>query len=168
MPDQTQIDLCHLQLAIVNGFYMSKDPRTKVGAAILSSDGRQVSLGYNGLPVGYPDTPENWTAPLKYEIVVHAEMNAILNAPFDTAGATLYCALKPCHRCLMHAINARIKRVVWYASEHRPLRVTNESITDIALTLFDESHVYWDEPNIEAIMQYFDTAEREVGPLPER
>ena len=33
----------------------SKDPNTQVGACIVSSDNRILSLGYNGMPIGCSD-----------------------------------------------------------------------------------------------------------------
>ena len=91
---------------------LSKDPSTKVGALVVKDD-LQLSVGYNGMPRGMPESPELWERPMKYEVVVHAELNAILNAPFDTRGSTVYCTHQPCHRCLVHLINAGVARIVY-------------------------------------------------------
>ena len=63
----------------------SKDPSTQVGACIVDKDNRIVSMGYNGFPKGCSDNEYPWDKvgnPLdtKYMYVVHAELNAILNA----------------------------------------------------------------------------------------
>src|SRR5574344_545850 len=62
----------------------SKDPSTQVGACIVGSDNRILSIGYNGAPNGFNDSSFPWERegnPLdtKYLYVVHAERNAILN-----------------------------------------------------------------------------------------
>ena len=62
----------------------SKDPSTQVGACIVGSDNRILSIGYNGTPNGIDDDVFPWDRegnPLetKYLYVCHAEMNAILN-----------------------------------------------------------------------------------------
>lgn len=96
----------------------SKDPSTKCGAVIVQPDNRIVSVGYNGFAEGVEDTDERWTRPEKYEWVIHAEMNAILNVRSrDMADCTLYITTQPCHRCLQHIINTGIKKVVWLAPD---------------------------------------------------
>ena len=62
----------------------SKDPNSQVGACIVSSENKILSLGYNGMPIGCSDDEMPWEregAPLdtKYMYVCHAELNAILN-----------------------------------------------------------------------------------------
>lgn len=113
MPSIETTDYAWLHAALVFGHSMSKDPNRKVGACIVAPNKRAVSFGYNGLVAGVEESKENWSRPRKYGLVRHAELNAILNAPFDTAGSTLYSVLKPCHDCLGDAINAGINRVVW-------------------------------------------------------
>ena len=63
----------------------SKDPNSQVGACIVSSENKILSLGYNGMPIGCSDDEMPWEregAPLdtKYMYVCHAELNAILNS----------------------------------------------------------------------------------------
>jgi len=90
---------------------LSKDPSTKVGAIIVTPDNRQCSIGYNGFPKGVDESSERWQRPIKYEYVVHAEENAIINAPFDTQGCDLYCTLQPCHKCMGKLVNAGIRDI---------------------------------------------------------
>src|ERR1700733_15498817 len=60
---------------------MSKDPSTKVGAVIVGPDREIRSTGFNGLPRGIDDTDERLSdRDTKLKLVVHAEMNAVLNA----------------------------------------------------------------------------------------
>jgi dCMP deaminase len=119
--NQAKWDVHYLSLAIVTAA-LSKDPRTKVGAVVVSADGRSLSTGYNGFPIGVAESDAHWEAPAKYDRVIHAEVNAVLNAPFDTAGSTCYCTLSPCHECLGVLINARVARVVWHGQAHPMLR----------------------------------------------
>ena len=61
----------------------SKDPNTQVGACIVSQDNIIISTGYNGMPKGCSDDEFPWDREgeqTKYPYVVHAELNAILNA----------------------------------------------------------------------------------------
>lgn len=135
MNKKEEMDCHYLRLAWVTAMNLSKDPSTKVGAVIVTEDTRMVSIGYNGFPRKLEETPERWEKPLKYEYVIHAEMNAIMNCPFDTKGCTLYCTHQPCHRCLVHMVNAGIKRVV-YNLEYRNL--THRDIWDETAKLFEE------------------------------
>ena len=59
----------------------SKDPSTKIGAVIADNQGRVVALGYNGFARNIEDADEKLNLrELKYEMVVHAEVNAVLIA----------------------------------------------------------------------------------------
>ena len=135
MPSQRAYDLMFLELASVPANNLSKDPKTKVGALVVTPDNRQISFGYNGFSRGMAETEERWQRPAKYEYVIHAELNAIMNCPFDTVGATLYCTHQPCHRCIQHLINAGIKRLV-YLYPYKQLQ--HKDIWEEASTFFDE------------------------------
>lgn len=94
----------------------SKDPSTKVGAIIVGDKGQIISQGYNGFPRGVNDSEERYhNRELKYKLVVHAEMNAILNALYNgssVVGATLYVhALPVCQECAKAIIQAGISTV---------------------------------------------------------
>jgi dCMP deaminase len=93
----------------------SKDPSTKVGAVITRPDRSIVAVGFNGFPRGVADTPERLNdRNIKYSLVVHGEMNAILSARESLSGYTLYTVpFMPCDRCFVHVIQAGIKRVVY-------------------------------------------------------
>lgn len=113
MPSQNKWDEHWINIA-KDFAKLSKDPSTKVGAVIVTPDNRQFSGGYNGFARGIDDIdPSKWERPIKYERVVHAEMNAIIQCPFDTIGCSVYTTITPCHRCLIHLVNAGIKKVVY-------------------------------------------------------
>ena len=117
--DKHFIDIC------IECSRMSKDPSTKVGSVIVSPDREIISTGFNGLPRGVMDTEERlFNRELKYKLIVHAEMNAILAAAklgHPLKGTTLYVAATgvagvwggpPCLRCAVEIIQAGISKIV--------------------------------------------------------
>ena len=92
----------------------SKDPSTKVGSVIVDKNRRVVSTGFNGLPSGVEDTLERLhNRELKYQMIVHAERNAILDARQNLAGYSLYVwPMMPCSVCATMIIQVGVKEVV--------------------------------------------------------
>jgi len=100
----------------------SKDPSTKVGAVIVDSKRRVIAMGYNGFPRGVDDSPERYAdREVKYAHVVHAELNAILNALGPVEGCTLYTTLEPCTGCAKAIIQSGISRVVLPDRTEQPI-----------------------------------------------
>lgn len=93
----------------------SKDPSTKVGAVIVDPSLRQViGMGYNGFPRGVADLIERYDdRAIKYEMVVHAEVNAIIEAlkRGSIKGSTLYSTFMPCPQCAALIIQSGIALV---------------------------------------------------------
>ena len=54
----------------------SKDPSTQVGAVIVDSNNRVVSVGYNGFPQGISDDYRLDNRETKYKMILPAECNA--------------------------------------------------------------------------------------------
>ena len=100
----------------------SKDPSTQVGACIVSPDNIIISTGYNGMPKGCSDDEFPWGregAETKYPFVVHAELNAILNASGrDLRGSRVYVALFPCNECAKAIIQSGVKEVVYLSDKY--------------------------------------------------
>ena len=100
----------------------SKDPSTQVGACIVSADNIIISTGYNGMPKGCSDDEFPWGregAETKYPFVVHAELNAILNANCrDLRGSRLYVALFPCNECAKAIIQSGVKEVLYLSDKY--------------------------------------------------
>ena len=101
----------------------SKDDSTQVGACIVNSDNKILSLGYNGMPIGCKDTDMPWKrqgAPLdtKYMFVCHAEFNAILNSGKDLKGAIIYTTLFPCNECAKAIIQSGISEIVYLSDKY--------------------------------------------------
>ena len=100
----------------------SKDPSTQVGACIVSADNIIISTGYNGMPKGCSDDEFPWDregVETKYPFVVHAELNAILNANGrDLRGSRIYVALFPCNECAKAIIQSGIREVLYLSDKY--------------------------------------------------
>ncbi|MEE1071568.1 MAG: dCMP deaminase family protein [Cellulosilyticum sp.] len=109
----------------------SKDPNTQVGACIVSGDAPNgfnhntiLSVGYNGLPIGCSDDQFPWGRDgdfldTKYPFVVHAELNAILNARGKSlVGSKIYVALFPCNECCKAIIQSGIREVIYLSNKY--------------------------------------------------
>jgi dCMP deaminase len=109
----------------------SKDPSTQVGACIVDEHNVILSTGYNGFPIGCSDDEFPWDRTgedTKYEYVVHAELNAILNSGGKSLrGATLYVVLFPCNECAKAIIQAGIKEVVYLNDKYAHEKATQAS-----------------------------------------
>jgi len=103
----------------------SKDPSTKVGC-ILVKDKKVISTGYNGFPKGISDSFDRlMDREQKYEITVHAEINAVTTAALhgvSTEGASAYITWNPCSRCAAVLINAGIDSVYVSTANDIPTR----------------------------------------------
>ena len=103
----------------------SKDPSTKVGC-ILVKNKRVISTGYNGFPKNISDSFDRlMDREQKYEMTVHAEINAITTAALhgvSTEGATAYITFNPCSRCSAVLINAGIDSVYVSTANDIPTR----------------------------------------------
>ena len=106
----------------------SKDPSSQVGACIVGSNNRILSLGYNGAPNVWDDADFPWDREAddynhtKYPYVIHGEMNALLNYKGDNkdlVGSTVYVTLFPCSNCAKCLAQAGIKRVVYLSDKYK-------------------------------------------------
>lgn len=118
----------------------SKDPGTQVGACIVSSDNKILSMGYNGFPKGCSDDEFPWNRegePLesKYYYSTHSELNAILNYRGGSLeGAKLYVSLFPCNECAKAIIQAGIKTIVYDSDKYKdtPSVIASKRMLDAA------------------------------------
>ena len=112
----------------------SKDSSTKVGAIIVAPDRSVVSLGFNGFPRQMEDRPE-WYADRseKYSRIIHAEINALIQAHRSVVGCTLYTwPMLCCDRCIVQMIQAGIVKFVCpTATSHILERWANAMIQSI-------------------------------------
>ena len=109
----------------------SKDPSTQVGCCIVDAEKRILSTGYNGFPTGCSDDEFPWDRTgeeTKYPFVVHAELNAILNAHGkNLVGARLYVALFPCNECAKAIIQSGIREVIYLSDKYADTPSTQAS-----------------------------------------
>lgn len=100
----------------------SKDPNTQVGACIVDENNVIISTGYNGFPKGCSDDEFPWNREgeiTKYPYVVHAELNAILNATGKSLrGAKIYVDLFPCNECAKAIIQSGIVEVIYLCDKY--------------------------------------------------
>jgi dCMP deaminase len=98
----------------------SYDPSTKVGA-VIAQNKFVVGIGFNGFPQGINDDIERYNdRELKYKMIVHAEVNALIMAGKEKCkGSTLYVyptfSIPPvCQDCCKTLIQYGIKEIVGY------------------------------------------------------
>jgi dCMP deaminase len=130
----------------------SKDPSTKVGAVLVNDLKQVVGMGYNGFARGVEDTDERLNKrEIKYQLVVHAEVNAVIQAGKEARGSVLYVypafAIPPiCNECCKVAIQAGVQGIVGYTPDEDDTRAKRwkESI-DIARAMWVEAGLWMEE-----------------------
>ncbi|MBP9758269.1 cytidine deaminase [Candidatus Dojkabacteria bacterium] len=105
----------------------SHDENTHYGCVVVDQNNRIVATGYNGFPSGIDDSslPSNREDKIdidiegfkevvtKYDVMIHAEINAISTAARSLAGCKLYITAFPCLNCSKTIIASGIKTVVY-------------------------------------------------------
>jgi len=145
-----------LQLAVDHA-RMSKDPSTRVGAIIVGPDREIRSTGFNGFPRGIADTHERLhDRDTKLKLVVHGEMNAILNAArvgtplkgcclvlaaTDNSGAVW--GGPPCTRCTVEIIQAGITEILSWPQKAVPSKWHDDLA--LARTILEEAGIKYRE-----------------------
>jgi len=99
---------------------LSKDPSTKIGCVLVSPDGRKIFPAYNGFPSSISDNEDWWKNRdpevgdfCKYDLSVHAEVNALDNANCDVSGWSLYITSRPCLPCALQIASRKIANVYY-------------------------------------------------------
>lgn len=134
-----------LQLALDHAA-MSKDPSRGFGSVLVGINREPVSDGFNGFPRGIYDHQHRLhDRPLKHKLVIHSEVNAILNAArrgTSTRNTTLYLVglhktrleaygSLPCIRCTMPLIQAGICEIVTlHNDDPEPPALTGSELQD--------------------------------------
>lgn len=111
----------------------SKDPNTQVGAVVVNDDRHIIGTGYNGFPPKLDDTPERWKKPLKYDLVIHAEMNAIAHATASVRGAKIYVTLHPCVECAKLICSAGISTVFYLDEKNNESEKKAKELFELSL-----------------------------------
>lgn len=122
----------------------SKDPSTKVGAVIVDDQNIIVSVGFNGFPKGIKDNDRLNHRDSKYQIIVHAENNALMFAKRPLDNCTIYTyPFMPCPRCAGMIIQSGIKKVVSYKNTVDRMRWELDFL--ISRELFNEANIQLEE-----------------------
>ncbi len=120
----------------------SKDPSRGVGSVIVSPDRQIVATGFNGLPRGVEDLPERLERPAKYDLIVHAEMNAIIQCArngVSPIGCAIYSSFFPCVSCAIAIVQSGITSVVSLRPETGDEHWMKS--IDKSRAVFEEAHV---------------------------
>lgn len=135
----------------------SKDPSTQVGAVIANYK-RMISTGYNGFPSLVRDETELYAdREKKLQLIVHAEVNAILNYERSVKGCTLYVyPFMPCSNCAKLIIQAGIRRVVYTYGTPADERWADE---------FAKSHELFDLVNFNMASKFIDAQGYHISEL---
>lgn len=130
-----------MAVAVLSSF-RSKDKLTQNWACIADKNNKVMGIWYNWLPVWCDDTDEQfWTDDdsnpefSRHSYVVHAEKNAIFNAPHnDLQWATIYVTQFPCPVCTQAIIQVWIKKVVYlrFKPHHAPQMNAAKKMMDAA------------------------------------
>lgn len=136
---------------------LSKDPSTRVGSVIVGPDREILSAGFNGFPRGIADTQERLNnREKKLQLVVHAEMNALLAAArtgMRLKGCILFLAATdasgmvwggpPCTRCTVEIIQVGISEIVSYPIKSAPSKWHHD--LTVARDLIEEAGILYRE-----------------------
>jgi dCMP deaminase len=126
--------------------FRSHDPQTKHGC-VLVRDKTVLSTGYNGFISEVDDTQLPNLRPYKYDFMVHAEHNAILNCVrngVSTLGAKAYITGAPCNSCLQYMWQAGINEI-FYSDFSNTKMIDNEEYVRIQaalLILMNEKYTF--------------------------
>jgi dCMP deaminase len=105
---------------------------------LVDAQKRVVSVGYHSFPAPVVDDARLQSRELTYEIIVHAEVNALMFAQRPLVGCTLYTSpFMSCSRCAALLIQAGITRHV--ARRHDAPRWAQSF--ELARQLFREAYV---------------------------
>lgn len=108
----------------------SIDPNTKCGCVLVSHDNRILSTGYNGPIKGSDDATIPMERPMKYKMMIHSELNALLayNGSYaDIQNSKCYVTIRPCHDCLRSLLQKGITEI-YYSDLPNAVCVDEQSI----------------------------------------
>lgn len=105
----------------------SLDPKTQVGCVLVSlKDRRIISTGYNSLQSGMDHNIIDWNDREQvYNLIIHAETNAVLYAKSKYEDSILYTTLSPCQSCIKLLSATGIKKII-YKIEYKDYETTKK------------------------------------------
>lgn len=126
MTEKTKEELVRISrdsaLMVTAGVFSLRSTCNKGNGAVLAREGRIISVGYNGAPVGQRHCLESGCIldeKKHCQRAIHAEVNVIAMAAkygISTEGAELFCTMAPCPNCSKLLVNSGIVRVVYSKS----------------------------------------------------
>lgn len=122
----------------------SKDPSTKVGAVVVDKFGNEISRGYNGFVNDGKEDFMTYERPMKYNLIIHAEMSAILSAKQDLTGCSIYTSYAPCSNCLKHILQSGITKIVYkhlLVNSQKSVDVNSDEVKAILRLLLAKPYV---------------------------
>jgi dCMP deaminase len=149
--ERTPWDIMFLRQAIEMAS-RSHDSETQCGC-IITKDNTILSGGYNGFVRDIDDSVLPNKRPLKYDFMIHAELNAVLNCARQgksTLGSTAYITTQPCFGCFQMLWQAGIKRIVytdWSISANYSTDAVYQQIRALML-LINHDEDYGCPPNL--------------------
>lgn len=97
--------------ALLQAQQAAKSGEVPVGAVLIDSDNRLIAASHNQ-PIGSHD-------PSAHAEIMVLRQAGIINRNYRLVGTTLYVTLEPCVMCVGAMIHARVKRLVYGATEHK-------------------------------------------------
>ena len=101
---------------------LSPDEETKVGAIMLTMEGRVIASSYNGFLRHANDDILPKVRPGKYEYMQHAERNMLYNCCHEgirTKNTTIICTLSPCVECLRACYQSGVRKIIFDELYHK-------------------------------------------------
>ena len=132
---------------------------TKHGCVITDNENEILGLGFNGPPKGFPDYDmpthrEHNNAPNKYDVTIHAEVNAVSNCQHKPINGIAYVTGKICPPCLSHLYQNGIRRLYMFDRtsimlDERTDKVFNFLIEKSKLSKYGEIETHIVKPNLD-------------------
>ncbi len=118
----------------------SKDPSTQCGAVIVNTENKIVSTGYNGFSKSIDDKIDRYKdRDLKYQLIIHSEINALLQAKCSVVGYSIYSfPMIPCIRCCVTLIQAGITKII---TCHIPDKLQSRWNSEICEEILREANI---------------------------
>ena len=121
----------------------SKDPSTKVGCVIVNPDRIIVGTGYNGFARGVYDSEKRLNdRSKKYPMIIHAEVNAVLNSSSSLKDGKAYVTHSPCAHCASVLVQSGVSEIITNPIPDDLLERFKESFTLARQILTESDTVY--------------------------
>lgn len=121
----------------------SKDPHTQVGAVLVKNH-CILGLGYNGEPINFKYNFD-WHSYEKYLYVIHAEVNAIINATSigaDIRNSDIYLTLSPCPNCMKLLVQYQIKNIFFIDKYEKNFALSKHIADNANINLIQVNKTY--------------------------